>query len=118
MNPSATAVLLDNMQSPCGDVPVVPISSVGELFEVLGVSERTLAGWHERFGYDSGGVGDGGEWLARAFPVFGRMLDVLVDPVIVDPKDCEALAAECDADWLAGCGRERGRHLRGFAQSH
>ena len=104
MSAVITAGFVDDGEPKTSLHGVVPISDFGILFSALGISNERWANWHERYGYDSAGVGSDGERLLPGYPFIGKLMDALIDPIFLGPDESSKLAAEC-ARVLGVCRR-------------
>ncbi len=74
----------------------VALDRLGPLYESLGVSVEDFVRWHDKYGFDTRGSSwNNDELFIPDYPVFGKLMDIDIDPVILPPEECAALAGEC-----------------------
>src|SRR6266853_867880 len=87
--------LADSASRPLPDEPTSRLPPLDSIFGLAGLDTQTLTDWHQRYGYDSVGQGDDGSLLLPDFPILGKLIDIIVDEVVLTTQESNQLAIEC-----------------------
>jgi hypothetical protein len=74
----------------CANVDLFP-----HVYGAIGVSEKRMIGWQNKYGFDSGGIDPTGAFLAPGYPVFSRLAWTQIAPVYLQGEELSSLLEEC-----------------------
>ena len=75
---------------------VLPLDSLGDLYETLGASSWDFLEWQSRYGMASLGRNPEGQFLIPRFPIFSKVAWMHIDPVLLSTTEVDDLTQECE----------------------